>query len=200
MGLALLEAGVALENEAMVTAGARAFAYEDFVFDADEGNWPDFRLPDDEQSFMLGWCAGAPGIGLARMRALELLPGHPDALLWRRALELSAEATASFELRPRDHLCCGNSGRAIALGLMGRSMQRPEWVAAANDLMVLIQARAVQDFGFALGPSGTARAGYETPHLIPTFMQGLSGIAFASLVGPSSTALLPLLVGGTNQR
>ena len=200
MGLALLEAGVALENEAMVAAGARAFAYEDSVFDTDEGNWPDFRLPGDEQSFMLGWCAGAPGIGLARMRALELLPGHPDVLLWRRALELSAEATASLELLPRDHVCCGNSGRAIALGLMGRSMQRPEWLATANDLMVSIQARAEQDFGFALGPSGTARAGYETPHLMPSFMQGLSGVAFASLVGPSSTALVPLLVGGTSQR
>jgi type 2 lantibiotic biosynthesis protein LanM len=200
MGLALLEAGVALENEAMVAAGARAFAYEDSVFDANEGNWPDFRLLGDEQSFMLGWCAGAPGIGLARMRALELLPEHPDVLLWRRALELSAEAMISLELQPRDHVCCGNSGRAIALGLMGRSTQRPEWLAAANDLVVSIQARAEQDFGFALGPGGTARAGYETPHLIPTFMQGLSGIAFASLVGPSSTALVPLLVGGTNQR
>lgn len=200
MGLALLEAGVALGNEAMVAAGARAFAYEDSVFDADEGNWPDFRLPGDEQSFMLGWCAGAPGIGLARMRALELLPEHPDVLLWRRALELSAEATVSLKLRPRDHVCCGNFGRAISLGLMGRSMQRPEWVSTANDLVVSIQARAVQDFGFALGPGGTTRAGYKTPHLIPTFMQGLSGIAFASLVGPSSTALLPLLVGGTNQR
>jgi type 2 lantibiotic biosynthesis protein LanM len=200
MGLALLEAGVALEDEAMVAAGARAFAYEDSVFDADEGNWPDFRLPGDEQSFMLGWCAGAPGIGLARMRALELLPEHPDVLLWRRALELSAEATASLELRPRDHVCCGNFGRATALGLMGRSMQRPEWVATANDLVVSIQARAVQDFGFSLGPGGTARAGYKTPHLMPSFMQGLAGIAFASLVGPSSTALVPLLVGGTNQR
>jgi len=58
----------------------------------------------------------------------------------------------------------------------------------------------VQDCGFALGPGGTARAGYETPHQIPSFMQGLSGIAFASLIGPSSTALVPLLVGGTNQR
>ena len=200
MGLALLEAGVALEDEAMVAAGARALAYEDSVFDTDEGNWPDFRQPGDEQSFMLGWCAGAPGIGLARMRALELLPEHPDVLLWRRALELSAEATASLELRPRDHVCCGNSGRAIALGLMGRSMQRPEWVATANDLVVSIQARAVQDFGFSLGPGGIARAGYKTPHLMPSFMQGLAGIAFASLVGPSSTALVPLLVGGTNQR
>jgi type 2 lantibiotic biosynthesis protein LanM len=200
MGLALLEAGVALENEAMVAAGAKAFAYEDSVFDTDEGNWPDFRLPGDEQSFMLGWCAGAPGIGLARMRALELLPEHPDALHWRRALELSAEAMTSLELQRRDHVCCGNFGRAIALGLMGHSMQRPDWVATAGDLVALIQARAVQDFGFALGPGGTVRAGYETPHLMPTFMQGLSGIAFASLVGPSSTALVPLLVGGTNQQ
>lgn len=200
MGLALLEAGVALEDEAMVAAGARAFAYEDSVFDADEGNWPDFRLPGDERGFMLGWCAGAPGIGLARMRALELLPEHADVSVWRRSLDLSAEAMTSLELRPRDHVCCGNSGRAIALGLMGRSTQRPAWVATAGDLVASIQARAVQDFGFALGPSGTARAGYKTPHLIPTFMQGLSGIAFASLVGPSSTALVPLLVGGFNQR
>jgi len=200
MGLALLEAGVALEDEAMVAAGARAFAYEDSVFDTDEGNWPDFRLPGDERSFMLGWCAGAPGIGLARMRALELLPEHPDALLWRRDLELSAEAMASLDLQLRDHVCCGNFGRAISLGLMGRSMQRPDWVATAGDLVDSIQARAVQDCGFALGPGGTARAGYETPYQIPSFMQGLSGIAFASLIGPSSTALVPLLVGGTNQR
>jgi len=200
MGLALLEAGVALEDEAMVAAGARAFAYEDSVFDTDEGNWPDFRLPGDERSFMLGWCAGAPGIGLARMRALELLPEHPHALLWRRDLELSAEAMGSLDLQLRDHVCCGNFGRAISLGLMGRSMQRPDWVATAGDLVDSIQARAVQDCGFALGPGGTARAGYETPHQIPSFMQGLSGIAFASLIGPSSTALVPLLVGGTNQR
>lgn len=98
------------------------------------------------------------------------------------------------------HLYSLMDSRVIALGLMGRSMQRPEWVAAANDLVVSIQARAVQDFGFSLGPGGTARAGYKTPHLIPTFMQGLAGIAFASLVGPSSTALVPLLVGGTNQQ
>jgi hypothetical protein len=41
MGLALLEAGMVLEDERMVAAGARAFAYEESVFDADEGNWPE---------------------------------------------------------------------------------------------------------------------------------------------------------------
>lgn len=200
MGLALLEAGVVLEDEEMMAAAARAFAYEESVFDTDVGNWPDLRMPADTPSFMLGWCAGAPGIGLARMRALELLPEHPDAGLWRRDLELSAEATAASALQPRDHLCCGNTGRVIALALMGRSMQRPEWAATASDLGVFIHERAVQGSGFLLGPGRPVRAGYETPHLIPAFMQGLAGIAFASLVGPSSAALVPLLVGGTSPR
>lgn len=200
MGLALLEAGVVLEDEEMLAAGARAFAYEESVFDSDVGNWPDLRMPADTPNFMLGWCAGAPGIGLARMRALELLPEHPDAGFWRRALELSAEATAAAELGPRDHLCCGNFSRAIALGVMGRWMQRPDWVAAGEEIVVSAQERAVRESGFALGFNGGERAGYESPYLLPPFMQGLAGIAFASLVGPSSVALVPLLVGGTSPR
>ncbi|MEI6450630.1 MAG: type 2 lanthipeptide synthetase LanM, partial [Actinomycetes bacterium] len=40
MGLALLEAGVALGDERLVEAAARAFAYEASVFDSAAGNWP----------------------------------------------------------------------------------------------------------------------------------------------------------------
>jgi hypothetical protein len=34
----------------------------------------------------------------------------------------------------------------------------------------------------------------DTPYLIPGFMQGLSGIAFTSLVGATSPALRSLLI------
>ena len=194
MGLALLEAGVALGDESMVAAGARAFAYEDSVFDEAVGNWPDFRIGDEDAGFMSGWCGGAPGIGLARMRALELLPDHPDAPLWQAALERSAASTMATGVGVRDHVCCGNMGRAGVLGLMGQASGRPDWVAAGDEIAQQVHARALEERGYALGPKGQDRAGYDTPFLLPAFMQGLSGIAFTSLVGTTSRALRALLV------
>ena len=194
MGLALLEAGVVLADDRMVEAGARAFAYEDSVFDHEVGNWPDFRGNDADTQFMSGWCAGAPGIGLARMRALDLLPNHPDAPLWQLALENSAQSMIGTGVGVRDHVCCGNVGRVAALGLMGQAAGRPDWVIAGNQIAEQVQERALVGNGFALGPGGNARAGLDTPYLIPGFMQGLSGIAFTSLVGATSPALRSLLI------
>jgi type 2 lantibiotic biosynthesis protein LanM len=194
MGLALLEAGVVLADDRMVEAGARAFAYEDSVFDHEVGNWPDFRGNDADRQFMSGWCAGAPGIGLARMRALDLLPNHPDAPLWQLALENSAHSMIGTGVGVRDHVCCGNMGRVAALGLMGQAAGRPDWVIAGNQIAEQVRDRALAENGFALGPGGNARAGLDTPYLIPGFMQGLSGIAFTSLVGATSPALRSLLV------
>ena len=59
---------------------------------------------------------------------------------------------------------------------MGCSMQRPEWVATANDLVASIQARAVQDFGTA--PSlllSLCVAGYRVGNYLPLWrMYGCS--------------------------
>ncbi len=194
MGLALLEAGVVLADERMLEAGAKAFAYEDSVFDQVVGNWPDFRNNTDGSSFMSGWCAGAPGIGLARMRALELLPNHPDAPLWQAALESSAASTIATAVGPRDHLCCGNMGRVAALSLLGQFAGRTDWVEVGQQIAEQVHERALHEHGFALGAGGNLRAGFDTPYLMPAFMQGLSGIAFTSLVGAGSPALKSVLL------
>ena len=49
--------------------------YESNQFCPDVGNWRDFRedaSAEGEPAFQLGWCHGAPGIGLARFRLIEL--------------------------------------------------------------------------------------------------------------------------------
>jgi lantibiotic modifying enzyme len=61
------------------TAALRGFAYERRWFNALAGNWPDFRTanernpPGGEPSYSIAWCHGAPGIGLVRLRAMEIL-------------------------------------------------------------------------------------------------------------------------------
>ena len=75
IGLALIETGVALGDDTLVDAGAAGFAYEEAVFDAATGNWPDFRPASPPGPGMASWCHGAPGIGPARLRALQTAPG-----------------------------------------------------------------------------------------------------------------------------
>jgi hypothetical protein len=76
MALALWELFAATDREDFRDAAGRAFAYEDRLFDAARGNWPDFRQRPagmgDAERFSTAWCHGAPGIALARLRASQL--------------------------------------------------------------------------------------------------------------------------------
>ncbi|CAB4883766.1 unannotated protein [freshwater metagenome] len=190
MGLALIEAGVALNDDRFVRAGARAFAYEATVFDASRGNWPDYRTPVKPGSFMTGWCAGAPGIGLARMRALELAPAHGDADAWRADLLVSAETISRTPLGARDHLCCGNLGRAFVLGALGAWRGEPTWMQAAADMREAVVVRAAERGGFGLQPGNWTSADL----LCQGLMQGLSGVGYALLADPGIDDLVTLLV------
>ena len=56
----------------------QAFKYEEALFVPERRNWPDLReinersQPDDGHGmFMAGWCHGAPGIALTRLRSLK---------------------------------------------------------------------------------------------------------------------------------
>ena len=68
-------------KERFRTAACAAIAYERSLFSPETGNWPDLRElktsrqtgDDDQQRFMMAWCHGAPGIGLARLCSLQHL-------------------------------------------------------------------------------------------------------------------------------
>ncbi|HYS68594.1 MAG TPA: lanthionine synthetase LanC family protein [Gemmatimonadaceae bacterium] len=136
-------------------AAEQAFTYERQFYDAAEGNWPDFRyielseylsfgqvaalrarlregdpLPPYHKTFMHAWCHGAPGIGLARLRAYELLDTQ----------QYADEATAAVETtlrgigdRPDNYsLCHGYLGNCETLILGAGILGRPELQSAAE--------------------------------------------------------------------
>ena len=194
IGLALIEAGVALDDDELVDAGARGLRYESEVFDYEEGNWPDFRDTVTSPSFMLGWCAGAPGIGLARIQALTSVPTHADAGQWREDIHAAARATILAPSSPVDHVCCGNLGRATFLREAGDWADEPTWVAAAAAIDMDVFDRAKESGRFRLtrydlepGPGSEASN--------PGLMQGLSGIGlYLKGVQSGSRDLLSLIV------
>ena len=140
IALALVVAHLALGEPRYLDAALRGLAYEAGTFDAAANNWPDFRQTA-RSGFMLGWCAGAPGIALTRMRLLQLLPDHPAAAQWEREMEIGADTTAEIGLLDRDHLCCGNLGRVAILETLGFQHDRDDWLTAARRLRGQVVAR-----------------------------------------------------------
>lgn len=173
IALALAEAGVALDNAALVDAAARGIAYEDSTFDEREGNWPDYRAgvgtSASDAGFMLGWCAGAPGIALTRARLLELLPEHDMADGWRLSLVAGASRAAASTLPARDHLCCGTLGIVTILRALAHHSERGDWSAAADRLAAGVLARSGEDLPRSI--LGAPDVGLPVPGL----MTGLPG-------------------------
>ena len=194
MGLALIAAGTALTDSVLIDAGAKAFAYERSVFVPQVGNWPDFRArpdaPDSPPSFMVSWCHGAPGIGLARLNALEWAPDHPHAAIWREDLDVAMRTTAESPLGTADHLCCGNLGRAAILRIAGQRAARSEWVAAADDLSRQVAVLALSRGRFLLPNDDPGTTGSSAPGL----MNGIAGIA-AHLASTEANGNLAGLLG-----
>jgi type 2 lantibiotic biosynthesis protein LanM len=189
MALALAEAAVALDAPSYLTAMRRGLDYESGLLDPTEGNWLDLR-PDVRTTgtgFMKGWCAGAPGIGLARLRLLELLPGDPDAARWRAESEVAMRTTATGALLMGDHVCCGNLGRVIVLRCATAVTGDPQWSHAADAIVDAVLDRA----GDGMPRSALGATAEELA--MPGLMMGLTGIALA-LLGEQQTDWAPLVL------
>jgi class II lanthipeptide synthase len=181
VGHALLELFVATGDPKYRHAAEQAFNYERNWFDADAGNWPDFRDEPGQGkrgkrplSFATAWCHGAPGIALSRLRAYEILKDETckseaiAALLttYRTVEEWLSAAGGNYSL------CHGLAGNAEVL-LYGCQVLGSEW----SDGVAL--AHSVANAGIEtyakrghVWPCGTGRG--ETPSL----MLGLSGIGY----------------------
>jgi len=75
---ALLELHHATGDGGWLHAAGEAVRFERGLFDPVQGNWPDLRDHRDmgvapgNRVFGMAWCHGAPGIGLSRLRGMEL--------------------------------------------------------------------------------------------------------------------------------
>ena len=150
-------------------AAAEGMAYEDEQFNHTNGSWPDLRRDAPAGSVMLGWCSGAPGIGLARLSAIGLVP--------QAAADVAIAARATVAAGPgrRDHLCCGNVGRAAFLVAAAGRLRDPDLTAAAAVLVRFVVDRVDRSGAFALVNDASAQA----DHL--GFFQGTAGIGFELL-------------------
>lgn len=158
--------------------------FERHEFSPQHNNWPDHRefkqkeREPAEPVYMTAWCHGAPGIGLARLGALEIL----DSLEIRDDIRSALLATRHAGLLPRDHLCCGNSGLAETLLTAGIRLKDRELTQEALRIMSRLTARANR--------RGTASITSGTGFFNPSLFQGAAGVGY-QLLRVASPDIIP---------
>ena len=155
----------------------QGLAFESRHFNPNAKDWPDLRSTEQEgePSYMVGWCAGACGAGMVRLRLTALLKTQAPANL-REDIEAAIDATLAALKSDEggDHLCCGEAGRIMFLMEAAGQARRPELEAAARDAAQAMLNR----FEF----SGTLELQAFSERLtVPSLMGGTGGIALALL-------------------
>ncbi|MEQ8221804.1 MAG: type 2 lanthipeptide synthetase LanM family protein [Candidatus Eremiobacterota bacterium] len=183
IGYALLKLYGLTDNGTYLEAAKEAMAYENTLFVEKFGNWLDVRIPagrPEKEKFMSSWCHGAPGIGLSKAAALSILDGEDI----RKDIDIAMNTTINAPSFDRDHLCCGNMGRADILftaGIkLGRNDLKEKGLHLAARILSMAEKRGAFNFGregqfnlsFFQGISGT---GYELlrmnhPEIIPSVL------------------------------
>jgi lantibiotic biosynthesis protein len=160
------------------TAAFRGFAYERRCFSPQHGNWPDFRTanernpPGGDPSYGIAWCHGAPGIGLARLRAMRILC-EP----WcREDAEIAIRTIAPF----LSETAIGSQNYCLCHGIGGNSELLLSAAPVLRDEKLRAMAERVGWYGIdryrnrrVPWPCGVGGAG-ETPNLL----LGLAGIGY----------------------
>lgn len=203
IGCALLELASATERQDYRHAAEMAFRYERGCFDAAAGNWPDFRDvpaggPRTRRTgqlmtlpYAVGWCHGAPGIALSRLRAYVLLGRDAyrnEALI---ALGTTARVVRSMLAGRLDDFtpCHGLAGCAEIL-LDGSSALGQ----ALADVPVLVEEVAARGAARYAAPGAAWPCGLVNGEA-PGLMRGLAGIGhfYLRLSNPDvPSVLLPL--------
>jgi lantibiotic modifying enzyme len=118
--------------------------------------------------YMLNWCHGATGIGLARLGLDAALPGGPSS----QDVDAALRAVQEWGLQEVDHACCGNAGRSELLLVASRRLGRPELAALARRRAAWMADRARLAGGYTLFPDVTTRV------QSPGWFQGTAGIGY----------------------
>ncbi|MGQ0764238.1 MAG: lanthionine synthetase LanC family protein [Gemmatimonadota bacterium] len=178
IGFSLLELGIALHEARFIEAANSAFAWESRWFSPERDNWPDFREEDGEDGPVpcaVAWCHGAPGIGLARLRALA----RTGSEMYRPDLE-AAMRTTRRTLEDRDLqtemsyvLCHGQ----LSLFEFLRDSAEILGDRAALEVADQVPARGAERHGE--DASGWASGVGRGSH--PSLMIGLAGIGYTYL-------------------
>jgi type 2 lantibiotic biosynthesis protein LanM len=159
-----------------------ALGYDRSLFVPELNNWADLRVfepqpvravpekPATEPSrkSMVAWCHGAPGIGLARLAALDQLADPAT----RDDIDIALSATSQHGFAMNHSLCHGALGNLELLLTAARVLDRPEDHQALERATATVVA-SIEANGFLTG----VPHGVETPGL----MTGLAGMGYELL-------------------
>ena len=137
IALALLEVDQIRPAARYRAAAAGALRYERACYSPEHRNWPDFRLmpgaPCDDPAHVVAWCHGATGMGMARLRMLELMPSEPALLSEIDAALATTVAVLNAPIEPTVadiSLCHGITGYNEFLVMAARQFSRPDLATA----------------------------------------------------------------------
>ena len=187
IAMALFRLFSVFRDEKYLQAGEEAVLYERSVFDREAVNWPDFRkdpsvTEPSSKKFMGGYCAGAPGIGLARLDGLQRISGLADAADTQELIDIlmkdvrhADRFVRSIRNEGRNHLCCGSAGRVDFLIQAAFQLNDREAEETAHrTLSGLIQGKRERGhYNFH-----TANGKY---YYNPTLFQGTAGVGYEML-------------------
>lgn len=171
---ALLRLYAVTQDNGYLEAAKEGIAYERQVFSPSANNWPDFRSfaeQNGQPGFMVGWCHGAPGIGLARLGGLPIL--ETEEIYQDVAMALQTTHKSSWQ--GVDHLCCGNFGRIEVLLVASQKLSQPQLREIAQQQAAWVVARAKQTGAYQLF------ANLPNSVFSPSFFQGTAGIGYELL-------------------
>jgi len=149
-----------------------AVSFEYAVYSEKLKNWPDFRGTPSPDHGLLGFCSGAPGIGLSM---LSLIRNGYDTREVRTNLERAVTACLAQPLLYRDHLCCGNCARIDFLLEVLREGERPDVREFLNHFLAEMTARKNRTGEYTVIPPD-----YENV-FSAEFFYGVSGIGYEML-------------------
>jgi lantibiotic modifying enzyme len=177
IGCALLELWAESGNADYRHACLEAFRYEQSHFSPEQHNWPDLRnmtgyMPAGQQAFAMAWCHGGPGIGLARLRALELLEASEDSARdLHEALQTTVAACSNVVFPNSGNLClCHGLGGNADLLLAASDIQ------GRHDLRLIAENVGRQAIAQIRTPDLPWPCGVTTGGETPNLMIGLAGI------------------------
>lgn len=150
MAYVFLELGRYFNNNSFLWLAGQVFKYENAHYEEKINNWPDFRrsmfLESDYAKFLNAyeqknidfftkggdfnaWCHGAAGIGLARVRAIELLPDATYKTDLQNAINKTIKTNVAIkynETRSTFIIChgaCGNAETFLEASLLLKDEQ-----------------------------------------------------------------------------
>ncbi|MEO0129153.1 MAG: type 2 lanthipeptide synthetase LanM family protein [candidate division WOR-3 bacterium] len=156
-------------------AALAAIEYERSLFSVVDENWLDIRKRLDlnkennsQNNFMVAWCNGASGIGLARLQMLRYFENKDI----RQEINTALKTTLNKGFGLNHSLCHGDLGNLELLLQACEILNEPYWKLQLNRLTNMILQSIIR-YGWQCG----VPLAIETPGL----MTGLAGIGYGLL-------------------